>query len=209
MQLGFLINADECMGCKVCEAACRDLHDTPPERTLRRVQTVEKGSWTVSDGVPVQHDVYAYSITMSCNHCAESLCAKVCRQHAIGKDAATGLVTIDLAACIGCGSCAKACPYHAIYVDERTQQAHKCDGCKDLVAAGEEPACVSSCLMRCLSFGDVEAHVKTGQADVWDSLVEDGVCAPPRKTQPSLVVVPHRRRVASMQCLQQRGGEQS
>lgn len=34
--------------------------------------------------------------------------------------------------------------------------SRKCDGCSDLTAAGGNPVCVDSCLMRCLEFGDLD-----------------------------------------------------
>ena len=50
----------------------------------------------------------------------------------------------------------KACPYgHPVLIEE-LNVVHRCDGCIDLRAAGEKPACVAACPMRALDFGPIE-----------------------------------------------------
>lgn len=50
---------------------------------------------------------------MSCNHCDDPACTKVCPTAAMHKDPETGLVSVDADKCIGCGYCHMACPYNA------------------------------------------------------------------------------------------------
>jgi anaerobic dimethyl sulfoxide reductase subunit B (iron-sulfur subunit) len=154
-QLGFYFNANECIGCKVCVAACKDVHNLPVGYKLRKVVTGEAGGWETdaASGVLQPRDVFAYSVSYSCMHCAHPACMEACPKGAVSKDADTGIVSIDQALCIGCGRCAKACPWDAPVVVpgiDGTRVSRKCDLCADLLAQGEEPACVAACLMRCL-----------------------------------------------------------
>lgn len=61
-------------------------------------------------------------VSVSCNHCSDPACVKVCLTKAHAKhDDKGGLVLIDQSKCIGCGMCAKACPQRALdfgYVDD-------------------------------------------------------------------------------------------
>ena len=58
-----------------------------------------------------------------CQHCNSSPCSEVCPVSAI--ESKDGVIYLDKESCIGCGLCAMACPFGAIYVSGKT--AHKCD----------------------------------------------------------------------------------
>ena len=154
-QLGFSFNADECIGCKVCVAACKDVHALPVGYKLRKVVTGEAGTWVrdANTGLLQPVDVFSYSVSYACMHCSKPACMEKCPKRAISKDVTTGIVSIDQELCIGCGSCVRACPWEAPVLVPRidgTFSSRKCDLCHDLLAKGEEPACVAACLMRCL-----------------------------------------------------------
>lgn len=70
---------------------------------------------------------------------------------------------VDEEVCIGCGTCVQSCPYGAPKVNTETKKAVRCDGCADLIAAGEKPACVMACPARALKFGDADAMGKLGE----------------------------------------------
>ena len=84
------------------------------------------------------------------------LCMANCPQGAIEKDPDTGEVRSDPEKCIGCGTCAKSCPYGAPKVDMEAMKSVKCNMCADRVAAGKQPICVEACPLRALDFGDIE-----------------------------------------------------
>ena len=188
-QMGFLINSDDCIGCKACELACKDLHSYDVGPRLRRVYEVCGGGWAVDEatGACTPNGVFSYAITYSCGHCDSPLCFASCPTGAIVKDEDTGIVTIDADACIGCGDCVDACPYGAPQMVDAKGVAEKCDMCIDLINRGEEPACVAICPQRALSIGDIE-----------ELRAEYGECAdvqplPPSKdTSPNVVIVEHR-----------------
>lgn len=190
-QLGFSFNSDECIGCKVCVAACKDVHNLPVGYKLRKVVTGEAGGWSIdaASGELQPCNVFSYSVSYSCMHCAQPACLAACPKGAISKDPETGIVSIDQELCIGCGTCAKACPWDAPVVVPRIdgkRVSRKCDLCAGLLAEGEEPACVAACLMRCLKV--VELPEASGAFG--DPLIPD---AP--ELGPHYLFVPHRGRV--------------
>ena len=100
-------------------------------------------------------NVEVVPMSMSCNHCADPACVKVCPVKAISKETEFGAVIVDSAKCIGCGACAYACPWGAPQYFEpldktamgTPEHPHmtKCDMCVDRLRAGLKPACVASC----------------------------------------------------------------
>jgi anaerobic dimethyl sulfoxide reductase subunit B (iron-sulfur subunit) len=79
----------------------------------------------------------------------------VCPAGATYINAEDGTVQHDDDKCIGCEYCVKACPYgHPVLIKE-LNVVHRCDGCINLRAVGEQPACVTACPLRALEFGPI------------------------------------------------------
>ena len=133
------INTDRCVNCDECVRACAATHDNIP-RFVRRGKTLQN-----------------LMIANACMHCADPVCLIDCPTGAIHRDAETGSVVIDDATCIGCATCASACPYDNIRMEEVRDssgaflvddegvpvlRATKCDLC-----AGQSggPACKRAC----------------------------------------------------------------
>jgi len=156
MRYGFYFDADQCIGCKTCVMACKDVHNLPAGVSYRRVYNITAGHWSRDEqGVPVPEGVYSYSVSIACAHCKEPACVEACPQKAIQKEA-NGLVWIDAAKCVGCRLCAGKCPHGAIQFNRLTGVSEKCDMCRDLIRKREEPACVAACPMRCLKLVDLD-----------------------------------------------------
>ena len=154
-QYGFYHNNDNCIGCKVCVVACKDKNDLPLGEKYRILYDYAGGSWEVSEnGGCTPKGIFAYSVSVACNHCSAPACIASCPVGAIIKRE-DGIVYIDTRACIGCGSCIAACPFDVPYISQLTGVARKCDFCKDLIDKGENPACVEACPMRCLQYGEL------------------------------------------------------
>lgn len=179
----FRFDQAACSGCKACQAACKDRHDLPVGVLWRRVYEVAGGSWR-RDGEAWRTDAFAFNLSLSCNHCAEPVCAEVCPTGAIARRG-DGIVHIDRERCIGCRYCGWACPYGAPQYDERAGTMTKCDLCADDLAAGRPPACVAACPLRALDLVALDEAAPTPGAATFP-------LPDPALTRPGLVVLPHR-----------------
>jgi len=113
--------------------------DQPPFRRVYRIEGRE--------GPVIQY------LSMSCNHCADSPCLIACPTGAITRDPETRSILVDRDLCIGCHSCAMACPFGVPRYDAGNKM-NKCDLCAVRVSCGLRPACVKVCPMEALRFGD-------------------------------------------------------
>lgn len=166
-QYGFHFNAVRCTGCKTCVLACKDYKDLSNDYAFRKVYEYGAGTWEQDANGCWSANCFTYHVSVSCNHCDNPACTKVCPTGAMHKDSDTGLVSVDESKCIGCGYCEMACPYNAPKVDRDKGHSVKCDGCADRVAQGKQPICVESCPLHALDFGEVGRMSTLGeQADI-------------------------------------------
>lgn len=183
-QYGFFINSKICSGCKTCAMACKDKHDLEVGRNFRRVHEVAGGDW-VKKGTAWCSHVFAFYLSISCNHCAKPACVAACPTGAHHKGE-HGVVKIDRDKCIGCRQCEQACPYDAPQYHAKAEKMTKCDCCQADVEQGQTPACVLACPMRAMAFGEIsQLRARYGeQCDVFP-------LPPSSKTRPSLVLRLH------------------
>ncbi|MEM9826919.1 MAG: 4Fe-4S dicluster domain-containing protein [Planctomycetota bacterium] len=135
-----VIDLHRCTRCDDCVQACATMHDGNPR---------------FSRTGPTHHHLQFAS---ACMHCIDPVCMIGCPTGAIHRQPDQPLVLIDEATCIGCGTCAAACPYGnidmvavvdasgAAHVDPESgkamQKATKCDHCHE---HGGKAACVAAC----------------------------------------------------------------
>lgn len=146
MRYGFAIDQRTCIGCHACTVACKTEHEVPLGQFRTWVKYVDKGEYpstTREFGV------------LRCNHCTDAPCLTICPTHALFKRD-DGIVDFDRDRCIGCKGCMQACPYDAIYIDEDTHTAAKCNFCAHRVDEGLEPACVVVCPTHSIWVGDLD-----------------------------------------------------
>ncbi|SIR71836.1 anaerobic dimethyl sulfoxide reductase subunit B (DMSO reductase iron-sulfur subunit), partial [Enterobacter kobei] len=74
-QYGFYIDSSRCTGCKTCELACKDYKDLTPDVSFRRIYEYAGGDWQEDNGV-WQQNVFAYYLSIACNHCEDPACTK-------------------------------------------------------------------------------------------------------------------------------------
>lgn len=183
-QLGFYVDTAKCSGCKTCQVACKDRKDLKVGQNWRRVYEFGGGDWHENSDGTFEHSVFAYYMAISCNHCDSPACTKACPTGAMHKRKKDGLVHVDPSICIGCESCARACPYDAPQLDSERLVMTKCDGCFERLAEGLKPSCVNSCPQRALDFGTMEElKAKYGEGDAHIEPLPDA-----RLTSPNLIL---------------------
>lgn len=187
---GFMIETALCTGCKTCQLACKDYKDQLADINYRRVYEYVGGNWSAQGEGQDQTwtpDVFAYYTSIACNHCENPACVPVCPTGAMHK-LENGLVDIDTKLCIGCKSCALACPYGAPQYSKALGHMTKCNGCNERVQNGQQPICVESCPLRALDFGPIqELRARYGNLAAIAPLPSE------QYTQPHLVIKPNRK----------------
>lgn len=168
---GMVFDLKRCIGCNACVIGCKQENSLPDGILFTRTLSEEYGVY------PTVNRVY---IPTLCNHCEDAPCEKVCPSGATyTRD--DGIVMVDSDKCIGCGSCAVACPYdqrselspHLFkdglfgtgeltpfeeqgYVRYTPGMVTKCDFCSGRVDEGLDPACVVTCPTDARIFGDLD-----------------------------------------------------
>jgi molybdopterin-containing oxidoreductase family iron-sulfur binding subunit len=160
-----------CIGCNACTVACKQENSLPDGVFYTKTLSAEVGEFP---------NVQRTYIPTICNQCEDAPCERVCPSGATYTND-NGIVMVDGEKCIGCGTCAVACPY-----DQRTlmepnllkdglfgtgeltpfeEQGYsryvagtmvKCDFCSERTATGLDPACVITCPTEARIFGDLD-----------------------------------------------------
>jgi Fe-S-cluster-containing dehydrogenase component/formate-dependent nitrite reductase membrane component NrfD len=146
LRYGFAIDQRTCIGCHACTVACKTEHEVPVGQFRTWVKYVEKGQFPAT--------TREFGV-MRCNHCTDAPCVKICPTKSLYKRD-DGIVDFDRDRCIGCKSCMQGCPYDAIYIDEDTHTAAKCNFCAHRIDEDIEPACVVVCPTHSIWVGDLD-----------------------------------------------------
>lgn len=187
-QYGFYIDTTRCTGCKTCQVACKDENNLHIGQSYRRVYEYTGGEWHKGENDTWEQNVFAYYVSISCNHCDEPACTAACPSGAMHKREKDGLVHVDQTVCVGCRYCEMACPYGAPQFDPVKKVMAKCDGCYDRLEQGLDPICVGSCPLRAIKFGEIdELRTKYGSNAFVDPLPD------PKLTKPNLIVKSNER----------------
>jgi anaerobic dimethyl sulfoxide reductase subunit B len=192
MTYAFIFDARACSGCKACQEACKDRNKLPLGVLWRQVVEVSGGKWQKT-GAAWENSVFAYNLSLACNHCAHPKCAGVCPTDAYSVRP-DGIVLLDSSKCMGCGYCAWACPYGAPQYNPGQGVMTKCNFCYDSLDAGQPPSCVAACPLRVLDFGTVEAlNAVQANRNLWQlPAVEHPFPLPnASRTEPHLAIRPH------------------
>ena len=141
MEWGFDFTPEYCIQCHACEVACRTWRKTDLWVSRRRVFGVTSGAYP---------NTKMQTFSLACMHCVRPACVAACPKKALSK-CENGMVALNAALCVGCGLCARACPYQVPKISNRLMV--KCDMCAEQFPLGEgprhAPACVPRELYRC------------------------------------------------------------
>lgn len=136
-----------CIGCRTCEIACAVVHSEDND-----VANLSTKSFFPRIRVIKGNTV---STAILCRHCEDAPCAEVCPNGAIVRS--NNSIQVLQEKCIGCKTCAVACPYGAMSIvttqvsvpsgsaivgTRRKSQALKCDLCEGVA---ESPSCIKVC----------------------------------------------------------------
>lgn len=174
MRYGMVIDQKRCIGCWTCAMACKSANGLPDGIWWNRVLTDGgKEFETLGGSFP---NASIQFTTLSCQHCENPACVKVCPVGATFKDPETGIVRQDYDKCIGCRMCMAACPYTGVRsfnwqepaysigfatgdADAAPHQKHvveKCTFCYQRTSQGKTPACMELCPVRARFWGDLD-----------------------------------------------------
>jgi len=189
---GMVIDQNRCIGCWTCAVACKVINNEAAGVWWNRVLTTAPNEQTKlpppsSDSVDVPHGTFpavtlAY-LPLTCQHCDNPPCVKVCPVAATYKRD-DGSVVVDFERCIGCRYCMAACPYgvrvfnwragvhepdfavgygrdyrsdgRLVFTPDRpVGVVEKCTLCVERIDADEQPFCVEECPTGARVFGDL------------------------------------------------------
>ncbi len=136
-----VLDLDRCIGCRACGAACHVGHNNQTNLVPGRIADTA-------------------ILPVHCRHCSQPACAMACPCGALYQDE-SGFVRRSELLCIGCKTCALACPFGVIPDEFVRHVSPKCDLCVDRVVEGEEPRCVATCTAGALSFVELDETVGT------------------------------------------------
>lgn len=151
---------DRCMACHSCELAC----------ALAHAQNTSLGAAIFEEPKP-QRRIFVEAgsegrAPIHCRHCEDAPCARVCPTGALFCDPRSLLIQHRQQRCIGCFTCAMACPFGVIRPGAENRSIVKCDYCPEL----KTPACVTACPSRALKFqteGEFESQRRGEISRLW------------------------------------------
>ena len=174
MSSAILIDLTKCIGCRACQAACKQWNDLPAEATnnqgsYENPPRRSAKTWTTVTFFEIEDEAKLKWVfaKRQCMHCLEPACTTACIVGALHKTP-EGPVVYDDKKCIGCRYCMLACPYNVptFEWDRPIPYIRKCTFCTDRTAAGKEPACVKACPTGALKSGEREALLAEARARI-------------------------------------------
>jgi len=156
---GLLHDTTLCVGCRSCEAGCKEVNElTPLEQPIGDMAVFDQERRTSDTEFTVvnRYQVDGEDIFRKhqCMHCNEPSCASVCLVKALVKSP-EGPVLYDPDVCVGCRYCMMTCPYYALAYEYNSPNPRvmRCTMCYSRIIEGQVPGCAEACPMGAISFG--------------------------------------------------------
>ena len=148
-EYSFSFDINKCVACHACETACKVHNNIEAGGTWRHIKTLWHGNYP---------EISSINISISCMHCIDPECMKICPEEAISKDT-NGIVSVDQEMCSGCRLCFDACPVKAPQFGENTKM-QKCNFCIQVIEKGYNPVCIATCPGGAIYFEIVDKSLK-------------------------------------------------
>lgn len=186
-----LVDPERCIGCLQCEVACAVEHSKSRDMSWAFLETPTPRKRVHVEAGPIA----GTSFPSKCRHCNPAPCQRVCPAGAISRDDSGDLVLVDASRCIGCAMCAVVCPFDAVTfhpllgaLEPTALVAVKCDGCVDRVGRGDEPACVETCKVDALVFGEINDLVRAGRIRESDAVLAAASFQPSAESEQNVLM---------------------
>ncbi len=161
-----LVDTTRCIGCRNCEVACATENNLPlpdgnDKSVFDAIRDTTTDQWTVVNKWDT--DKGEIFVKKQCMHCNQAACASACLTQAMYKTQ-DGPVIWREDKCMGCRFCMVSCPFNIPRFEyfDANPKIQKCILCADRLADGEQPACVESCPVDALAFGQRREMVREG-----------------------------------------------
>jgi len=138
------MDPSRCIGCRACEAACREC-DSHKGESMVMVDFIDREA-----SVATQPTV--------CMHCADPVapCAQVCPVMAILITSEGVVMQAEASRCIACRNCVYACPFGVPKLDLGARLMKKCNLCYDRTVQDLKPWCAQACPTQAIWYGSYE-----------------------------------------------------
>ena len=128
-----VVDSALCTGCLNCQIVC----------SLGKAGIHSKLASAIRVNLQIFSGMHSH---IYCRQCESAECQKNCPVNAIVRDSNTGALLIDTSVCISCKLCVEACPYKAMFWDEKANLPFKCDLCNG------NPRCREACNFDAISY---------------------------------------------------------
>ena len=120
------VNPIKCTGCRSCMLVCSFRHTDECNYHDSRIKIASE-------------EARGRHTPVLCQFCEDPPCVSACPVEALSKQSQTGAIAVDPELCTGCEVCVSACPFNAMFFDQKEQRPFTCDLCQG------NPECVKVC----------------------------------------------------------------
>ncbi len=154
-----LIDITRCTACRGCQVSCKRWNQLDGEigeftGSYQSHEDLSFNRWTMikfyEEKKPTGFEWHFRKAT--CMHCEDAGCVKACPNGALVKTEIGAVRWIE-EKCIGCGYCAKACPFDIPKINADVKKMHKCTFCYDRITNNLTPSCAKTCVPGAIVYG--------------------------------------------------------